>query len=262
MKRILITGGPTNEAIDEVMTITNMSTGSLSCDFAKAALDAGCELTLVFHKSVVRSAKFVACGLNNNEKVKVVPIDSCMDMYHALQEEAESGLKYDVVIHSAAVGDYRSDFSFRMEDMAAEIAEKLKASHAALARNPERLKEIILETLTDPECKINDDTKISSYEPNLTVKLTLTTKIIANLREWFPNALLVGSKLLENVEREYLYEVAAKLCRKNDMDIIMANDLAELREGKLYRYYCDKNGFTGVRLLQEEMMDYAAEHWF
>ena len=56
----------------------------------------------------------------------------------------------------------------------------------------------ILSILTDPNCKVNDDTKISSYEPNLTVKLTLTTKLIAHLRTWYKDAILIGFKLLEN----------------------------------------------------------------
>ena len=52
----------------------------------------------------------------------------------------------------------------------------------SLVSKPTR--EEILSILTDPNCKVNDDTKISSYEPNLTVKLTLTTKLISYLRYW------------------------------------------------------------------------------
>ena len=80
----------------------------------------------------------------------------------------------------------------------------------------------LLDIMADPLCKVNDDSKISSYEPHLTVKLTLTRKLIAQLRDWFPGALLVGSKLLENVSRDYLVEVAQKLCVKNRMDYINA----------------------------------------
>ena len=52
MKSILITGGPTNEYIDEVMKITNMSTGSLSTNLAKLFLNAGYSVTAVFNHSV------------------------------------------------------------------------------------------------------------------------------------------------------------------------------------------------------------------
>ena len=45
-------------------------------------------------------------------------------MYNALYNESNS--KYDLIIHSSAVGDYRPEFSFRMEDMAEEIALAIK----------------------------------------------------------------------------------------------------------------------------------------
>lgn len=263
MKNILITGGPTNEAIDKVMTITNMSTGSLSCAFAKTALEAGNKVTLIFHHSVLRSAKFVNYGLaEDNPNIRVVAVDSCQEMLDAIEKEAKSGVKYDVIIHAAAVGDYKSDFSFRMEDMAKELADKILEADCM---DRDQLESFILGIMTKPDCVVKDDSKISSYEPNLTTKLTLTTKIISNLRPWFPETLLIGCKLLENVTKEHLYEVAQKLCAKNDMDYILANDLAELNKGYSYRYLCTKDGFTGTVLNAEggiSIMDYAKEHWF
>jgi phosphopantothenoylcysteine synthetase/decarboxylase len=102
--------------------------------------------------------------------------------------------------------------------------------------------------LTNPKCKLDDSSKISSYQSNLNVKLGLTPKLIANLREWFPGAKLIGCKLLDGVAKEELFEVAAKLCRKNDMDYILANDLADLRNGMPARYVVTKDGFTGTKL--------------
>ena len=260
MKRILLTGGPTNEAIDQVMTITNMSTGSLSCDLAARALSKGNAVTCIFHQSVLRSAKLAGYGLAENPNCKLVSIDSCQDMYNALKAEGESGEKYDVVIHAAAVGDYKADFTFRMEDMAKEIAEKLGSKPEG-----EGLAEYILGIMTNPECKVKDDSKISSYEPNLTTKLTLTTKLISNLKAWFPGALLIGCKLLENVSKEELIAVATRLCNKNNMDYIMANDLAEIRAGRPVRYLVNKGGFAGTALNTPDgpaLLDYAEENWF
>ena len=107
-------------------------------------------------------------------------------------------------------------------------------------------KEEILNILTNPNCKVNDNTKISSYEPHLTVKLTLTTKLISHLREWFPNATLVGFKLLENVTKEHLMEVARKLCVKNNMDYIIANDLHDLRQGEHLSFLINSDGYQNV----------------
>ncbi len=232
MKKILITAGPTNEYIDEVMKITNMSTGRLGVELTRNFLNSNCEVTLICTRSVVRSGLFERYGLATKSNLKTLPIETTEDMYNALK--SEQGNNYDLVIHASAVGDYKPEFSFKMEDMAKEIL---------MVVQKDRSYKAILEVLTNPKCKLNDDTKISSYEPNLTVKLTLTTKLIASLKQWFPNSVLVGFKLLENVSKEHLIEVAQKLCIKNNMDYIIANDLADLRKGNHVSYLVSKDGY-------------------
>ena len=54
-KRIIITAGPTNEYIDEVMKITNMSTGRLGIELTKHFLEEGASDTLIATRSVFRS---------------------------------------------------------------------------------------------------------------------------------------------------------------------------------------------------------------
>ena len=58
MKRILITGGPTNEYIDEVMKITNMSTGRLGVELTRHFLEEGASVTLIATRSVFRSGLY------------------------------------------------------------------------------------------------------------------------------------------------------------------------------------------------------------
>ena len=232
-KKILITAGPTNEYIDEVMKITNMSTGRLGIELTKNYLNEGYEVTLIATRSVVRSNLYERYNLGNNPNLKTIPIETTEDMLQALINESKN--KYDLVIHSSAVGDYKPEFSFRMEDLAEELANAIKEGLIT--------KEEILSILTNPKCKVNDDTKISSYEPHLTVKLTLTPKLISRLRELFPEATLIGFKLLENVTKEHLLEVARKLCIKNDMDYIIANDLHDLRQGTHLSFLVNKDGY-------------------
>ena len=232
MKKILITAGPTNEYIDEVMKITNMSTGRLGVELTKNFLNNNCEVTLICTRSVARGGLFERYNLANAQNLKTIQIETTQDMYYALANERNT--KYDLVIHASAVGDYKPEFSFKMEDMAKEI---LNMSEK------ERTYEGILAVLTNPKCKLNDNTKISSYEPNLTVKLTLTTKLISHLKEWFPNSVLVGFKLLENVSKEHIIDVARKLCIKNNMNYIIANDLADLRKGKHISYLVNSDGY-------------------
>ena len=230
MKKILITAGPTNEYIDEVMKITNMSTGRLGVELTRNFLSNGCSVTLICTRSVVRGGLYEKYGLASKDNLKTVSIETTEDMYKALENESKD--KYDLVIHASAVGDYKPEFSFRMEDLAKELLELENKNY-----------ESILETLTNPKCKVNDDTKISSYEKHLTVKLTLTTKLISHLKEWFPGSVLVGFKLLENVTKDHIIEVAQKLCVKNSMDYIIANDLADLRKGNHVSYLVNKDGY-------------------
>ena len=241
-KKILITAGPTNEYIDEVMKITNMSTGRLGIELTKNYLNEGYEVTLIATRSVVRSNLYERYNLGNNPNLKTIPIETTEDMLQALINESKN--KYDLVIHSSAVGDYKPEFSFRMEDLAEELANAIKEGLIT--------KEEILSILTNPKCKVNDDTKISSYEPHLTVKLTLTPKLISRLRELFPEATLIGFKLLENVTKEHLLEVAKKLCIKNDMDYIIANDLHDLRQGTHLSFLVNKDGYQNEQFTSPE----------
>ena len=241
-KNILITAGPTNEYIDEVMKITNMSTGRLGIELTKNYLKEGANVTLIATRSVFRSGLFERYQLENHPNLKKIPIETTENMYQALEKESEN--KYDLVIHSSAVGDYKPEFTFRLEDMAEELARMIIEGKTT--------KEEILEILTNPSCKVNDDTKISSYEPNLTVKLTLTTKLISHLRTWYPNSMLIGFKLLENVPKEHLMEVAKKLCIKNNMDYIIANDLHDLRNGEHLSFLINKDGYQNVEFHSPE----------
>lgn len=241
-KKILITAGPTNEYIDEVMKITNMSTGRLGIELTKNYLNEGYEVTLIATRSVVRSNLYERYNLGKNPNLKTIPIETTEDMLQALINESKN--KYDLVIHSSAVGDYKPEFSFRMEDLAEELANAIKEGLIT--------KEEILSILTNPKCKVNDDTKISSYEPHLTVKLTLTPKLISRLRELFPEATLIGFKLLENVTKEHLLEVAKKLCIKNDMDYIIANDLHDLRQGTHLSFLVNKDGYQNEQFTSPE----------
>ena len=241
-KKILITAGPTNEYIDEVMKITNMSTGRLGIELTKNYLNEGYEVTLIATRSVVRSNLYERYNLENNPNLKTIPIETTEDMLQALINESKN--KYDLVIHSSAVGDYKPEFSFRMEDLADELAQAITQGLIT--------KEEILSILTNPKCKVNDDTKISSYEPQLTVKLTLTPKLISRLRKLFPEATLIGFKLLENVTKEHLLEVATKLCIKNDMDYIIANDLHDLRQGTHISFLVNKDGYQNEQFKSPE----------
>ena len=93
-KKILVTAGPTCEAIDPVRFITNHSSGKMGYAIARAAALRGAEVTLVSGP----------VGLEAPAGVKRVPITSAHDLFEAVT--AVSG-QQDIIIKAAAVADYR-----------------------------------------------------------------------------------------------------------------------------------------------------------
>lgn len=248
MKKIIITGGPTNEYIDEVMKITNMSTGSLSTYLGGLFIEAGFKVCLILNNSV--NAERVMAADNAIENLTIVRVETTDEMLSALEAESKNG-HADAVIHAAAVGDYKGDYTFLLEDLAAYLWKEFEAGNIKSADD-------VLKMMENASAyQIDNSSKISSYQKNLTVKLGLTPKIISRLREWYPDTLLIGCKLLENVSKEELYSVATCLANKNDMDYILANDLADLRNGDATRHLVTKDGFTGTRLeTPDEIFDF------
>ena len=95
MKKILITAGPTNEYIDEVMKITNMSTGRLGIELTNELSSRGYEVTLVCTRSVTYNSLYFKYGLENNPLVKTVKIETTDQMLMALADESTSGTVYN-----------------------------------------------------------------------------------------------------------------------------------------------------------------------
>lgn len=93
-KRILVTAGPTREALDPVRYLTNFSTGKMGYAIAKAAALRGASVTLVTGKTEIKKPSFV----------KVIEVESAADMFEAVTKEAKV---QDAVIKAAAVADYR-----------------------------------------------------------------------------------------------------------------------------------------------------------
>ncbi len=120
-KKVLVTAGPTQEAIDPVRFITNHSTGKMGFAIARAASMRGAEVTLV--SGVVHETTPLF--------VKRIDIKSAKDMFEAVKENFD---ECDIVIKSAAVADYRP----------AEYAdEKMKKSDDELSIRLERTDDIL-----------------------------------------------------------------------------------------------------------------------
>jgi phosphopantothenoylcysteine decarboxylase/phosphopantothenate--cysteine ligase len=94
-KKILITAGPTYEAIDPVRFIGNHSSGKMGFDIAHSAANLGAEVVLVSGPTHFKS---------NHPAILLIPVVSAQEMYDACHAHFS---QMDVVIAAAAVADYR-----------------------------------------------------------------------------------------------------------------------------------------------------------
>ena len=93
-ERVLITAGPTYEAIDPVRGITNRSSGKMGYALAEAALARGAEVTLVTGP----------VALAPPEGARIIPVRSASEMFNAVMDNLDAAT---MVVMSAAVSDYR-----------------------------------------------------------------------------------------------------------------------------------------------------------
>lgn len=93
-KRILVTAGATQEAIDPVRYITNHSTGKMGYAIAKVASQRGANVTLITGATQIEPYRFV----------ETVPVTSAREMFEAVVSRADY---QDMIIKAAAVADYR-----------------------------------------------------------------------------------------------------------------------------------------------------------
>lgn len=92
-KKVLVTAGPTREAVDPVRYLTNHSSGKMGYAVAKAAKLRGADVVLVSGTK----------DLEPPSGVEVIQIDSADEMFEAVMKHVDA----DVIVKSAAVADYR-----------------------------------------------------------------------------------------------------------------------------------------------------------
>ena len=120
-KKILVTAGPTQEAIDPVRYITNHSSGKMGYAIAKTAMLRGADVTLVSGCTAIEPPMFV----------NLVPVVTAKDMYEAVTSVSD---EQDIIIKAAAVADYRPA---KVSD------EKVKKSEGQMSIELERTDDIL-----------------------------------------------------------------------------------------------------------------------
>lgn len=123
-KAVMVTAGPTQEAIDPVRFISNRSSGRMGFAIARAAVEAGARVTLVSGP----------VSLSSPDRVNCIQVRSAEQMRAAVLAEAE---RQDIFISAAAVADYRCS------EIAAEKIKKTESDmQLTLRKNPDIITEV------------------------------------------------------------------------------------------------------------------------
>ncbi len=111
--RLLLTAGPTREAIDPVRYISNRSSGKMGYAIAEAAIQQGASVTLVSGP----------VSLAPPAGVKLIPVESAQQMFDAVMRQVPEA---DVFVACAAVSDYRVDQAAQQKIKKSDAAMSLK----------------------------------------------------------------------------------------------------------------------------------------
>ena len=209
MRNIIITAGGTSEKIDDVRVISNFSSGRLGMEVARSFLDSA--------EANVGKIYYL-CDKNTitpvDSRIEIVRVMGVQGLMEALEDLLTSE-KIDAVIHAMAVSDYT-----------VKKVTTLSAIRAGEDDEPDQT---------------SADGKISSEIDDLVIVLKRTPKVIGEIKKLQKNTILVGFKLLANVEKNVLIDTGYKLMLKNDCDMVLANDLTEITGAKHIGYLITKN---------------------
>ena len=189
-KKVLITAGPTMEAIDPVRFISNHSTGKMGYALAQIAMERGAEVTLVTGKTYIEKPDFV----------KIIDVKSAKEMFDAVDKEFDS---QDIVIMSAAVADYRpktvADEKIKKND--GETAIELERTDDILGTMSRRKKNQFLCGFSMETEHMLENSKNKLKKKNLDMICAVVTLITENESRQLP----IMSK--EQVANEILTEI-------------------------------------------------------
>ena len=214
--KILVTSGGTSEAIDRVRSITNHSTGHLGLVITEALIKAGHEVCLITTSHAIKPV--------SHPNLKIIEIKNTLDL---LEEMRNLVKDYQVLIHSMAVSDYTPVYMTSIDEVQAS------------------------QDLSKFLTKQNTESKISSKEDTQILFLKKNPKIISLVKEWNPQIHLIGFKLLVDVTKEHLIDVARESLNKNRADIIVANDLTQINSDQHLAYLVEKNIYQTAYSKQE-----------
>ncbi len=209
---VLVTAGNTQVPIDRVRCLTNVFTGRTGGGIALACHDRGHTVTLLTsHPEAVADLRAQAPPADDRWRVQ--PYRTFEDLQGRMGALVRGG-GFDVVIHSAAVSDYRAGGIY-----APAAGTRFRAQTGTWeAEGAARLED-------------RAAGKVKSDEPELWLRLVRAPKIVDQIRaEWGFAGVLVKFKLEVGVSEERLLEIAEKSRRASAADLMVANTLEGAHE--------------------------------
>jgi phosphopantothenate--cysteine ligase len=223
VRTILITAGGTSERIDDVRVISNFSSGRLGLTVAQAFLES---------KAADVSKIYYLCDKNtpvpSDKKVEPVRTSGAQGLLDALTRLLSTE-KIDAVVHAMAVSDYTVKQVTTMEAIKAGTE--------------------------DEQSRKLPEGKISSEMEDLVIVLKKTPKVIGEIKKLQQDTILVGFKLLTNVDKELLIDTGYKLLKKNNCDMVLANDLTEITGDQHIGYLISQNGEYERQTTKKDIAD-------
>jgi phosphopantothenoylcysteine synthetase/decarboxylase len=209
--KVLITAGGTEEPIDGVRRLTNLSTGATGAVLARRLAARGAEVVLL------RAARAVT-GDGEFQREAFATFDELEASLRRLLGEHD----FDVVVHAAAVGDYR---------VAAIEVDGVPWEDGARG-------------------------KIGSGH-EVTLHLRPNPKLIDSLKAWSRNANLtvVGFKLTDDPEPEHRLAQVRALLGRDAVDLVVHNDLAGIADGRHLAEIFDRSGRLASVTTKDELAD-------
>ena len=215
--KIIITAGGTTEQIDSVRTISNISTGRLGSLIANAfsVLPDVDEIYYLCNKASIQPQA---------DKVKIFHVNNVADLEFTIKSIFAVN-DIDIIIHSMAVSDYR----VKSVTSAFNLANTMISRQGILKNiNEEDAESLITSLLDESKSVIGGNGKISSSIDNMLLVMERTPKIISMFQKISPQSILVGFKLLDDVQYEVLIDTAFDILQENRCSFVLANDLRDI----------------------------------
>jgi phosphopantothenoylcysteine synthetase/decarboxylase len=206
---VVVTGGGTIAPIDDVRLMTNISSGRLAAQISEASLDRGATVWHIHALSAVlplwRNARFDLDATDPSAERER------LERLRGRWMQARDRLRL-LPLRNGTVADYAETLQHVIEENPIDIV-------------------VLPMAVGDFEPEPYHG-KIDSDRESLVIQCQRAPKVIRMVRDWSPSVYLVGFKLMSRVSHDELVRRAQIACRKNRVDLTVANDLQTLREGR------------------------------